>query len=67
VKRLYEHCALAFSPAFEARMQGFLAENAADKHGTHKYAPAVFGLDVAELERRYAFYTDRHDVHGARA
>ena len=47
------------------RMRRFLADNRADKHGTHKYAPAVFGLDAADLERRYAFYTARHDVHGA--
>jgi len=26
----------------------------------------VFGLDVAQLERRYAFYTQRYDVRGAR-
>jgi phosphatidylethanolamine-binding protein (PEBP) family uncharacterized protein len=45
-------------------MRRFLGENASDKHGVHKYAPAVFGLDVAELEGRYAFYTQRHDVRG---
>jgi hypothetical protein len=67
VRRIYEHFGLATSKAFEARMQRFLADNAADKHGVHKYAPAAFGLDVAELDLRYAFYTQRHDVRGTRA
>ncbi|HEY8120167.1 MAG TPA: sulfotransferase [Myxococcota bacterium] len=67
VKRIYDRFGLDFSSAFEARMRAFLADNASDKHGVHKYAPAVFGLDIAQLERRYAFYTQRHDVRGATA
>jgi hypothetical protein len=63
-KRIYRHFALELSSEAEARMQRFLAENAADKHGVHKYAPAAFGLDVRALEERYAFYTARHDVLG---
>jgi len=66
VKRIYARFELAFSAAFEARIRAFLADNAADKHGVHKYAPAVFGLDTAQLERRYAFYTQRYDVRGER-
>jgi hypothetical protein len=66
VKRLYERFGLEFSAEFEARMRAFLAANASDKHGVHKYAPAAFGLDPAQLERRYAFYTQRYDVRGAR-
>ncbi len=67
VKRLYQRFALELSGEAEARMRRFLGDNASDKHGVHKYAPAVFGLDVAELEARYAFYTQRHDVRGARS
>ncbi|HEU4429731.1 MAG TPA: sulfotransferase, partial [Myxococcota bacterium] len=66
VKRIYERFALPFSSDFEARIRAFLADNAQDKHGVHKYAPEVFGLDAAQLERRYAFYTQRYDVRGAR-
>ena len=66
VKRLYERFALPFSGEFESRMRAFLAANASDKHGVHKYTPASFGLDAARLERRYAFYSARHDVRGAR-
>ena len=65
-KRLYQHFALELSGEAEHRMRRFLSENASDKHGVHKYAPGVFGLDTAELERRYAFYSERHDVRGAR-
>jgi hypothetical protein len=64
VRRLYQRFALEYSGEAEARMRRFLSENASDKHGVHKYAPAVFGLDSAELARRYAFYTQRHDVRG---
>lgn len=67
VKRLYERFELDFSGEFESRLRRFVADNASDKHGVHKYAPAAFGLDLAELERRYAFYTRVHDVRGARA
>ncbi len=67
VKRVYQHFALELSGQAEQRMRRFLGENASDKHGVHKYALAVFGLETAELERRYAFYSERHDVLGARA
>lgn len=66
VQRLYERLGLAFTSEFESRMRAFLAANASDKHGVHRYTPATFGLDAAALERRYAFYTQRHDVRGAR-
>jgi LPS sulfotransferase NodH len=66
VKRLYERFALPFTSAFESRMRAFLAANASDKHGVHRYTPASFGLDAARLEQRYAFYTRRYDVRSAR-
>jgi hypothetical protein len=66
VKRLYERFGLDFTSEFEARMRVFLAANASDKHGVHKYTPASFGLDATQLDARYAFYTQRHDVRGAR-
>jgi hypothetical protein len=65
VKRLYERFELEFTSELESRMRAFLAANASDKHGVHKYAPASFGLDANELDARYAFYTQRHDVRGA--
>jgi LPS sulfotransferase NodH len=67
VKRLYERFGLELGSEFETRMRAFLAANASDKHGVHSYAPAAFGLDSAQLEQRYAFYTRAYDVRGARA
>jgi hypothetical protein len=67
VKRIYERFGLPFSAELEARMREFLGANASDKHGVHRYSPAAFGLDPAQLERRYAFYTQCYDVRGARA
>ncbi|MBM4385721.1 MAG: sulfotransferase [Deltaproteobacteria bacterium] len=65
VKRLYERFGLDFTSELESRMRAFLAANAADKHGVHKYTPASFGLSAAELDARYAFYTRHHDVRGS--
>ncbi len=67
VERIYRHLDLAFSRDAEQRMRQFLADNASDKHGVHKYAPETFGLERSALDERYRFYTDRHDVRGARA
>jgi LPS sulfotransferase NodH len=64
VKRIYERFGLVFTSELESRMRAFLAANASDKHGVHRYALATFGLDAAALERRYAFYTERFDVRG---
>jgi hypothetical protein len=65
VKRIYERFGLDFTGELEARMRAFLAANASDKHGVHKYTPASFGLDATRLDARYAFYTARHDVRGS--
>jgi LPS sulfotransferase NodH len=65
VKRIYERFGLEFGSEFETRMRAFLAANASDKHGVHRYAPAAFGLDAEQLEQRYAFYTRAYDVRGS--
>jgi hypothetical protein len=60
VRRIYQHFELTLDAETEARMRAFLADNAADKHGVHRYAPEAFGLDLEALAARYRFYTARH-------
>jgi hypothetical protein len=62
IARLYEHLGLVLSAEAEARMRRFLADNARDKHGSHRYALADAGLDAATERRRYARYQERHRV-----
>ena len=62
VRRIYEQLDLAFTPDFEANMRRFLAENAADKHGTHRYSLHDGGLDPDRERRRFAFYQKRFAV-----
>jgi hypothetical protein len=62
VRRIYEHFGLDFTPTFEARLSGFLATHAADKHGTHRYTLADAGLGVDAERRRYAAYQEHCGV-----
>ena len=59
VRRMYDHFDLPLTPAVEARMRRFLAENPKEKHGPHRYTLAQFGLDPDEEQRRYRAYRER--------
>lgn len=47
---------IAMTGEARRRMTAFLRDNPAGRHGTHAYAPAGFGLDTADLDRRFAAY-----------
>lgn len=56
VRRIYSHFGLQLTPASEAAMQNFLAENRKGKHGQHSYDASVFGVDAVgdhEVIREY--------------
>ena len=59
VRRMYDRFDLPLTPAVEARMRRFLAENPKEKHGPHRYTLAQFGLDPDEERRRYHAYRER--------
>jgi hypothetical protein len=59
IRRIYAHFDMTLSPLAEKRMRAFLADNAADKHGAHRYTLGAAGLDVETERRRYAAY-QRH-------
>jgi hypothetical protein len=61
IRGIYENWDVELRPEVEARMRDFLADNAQDKHGTHRYSFADTGLDAGEIleqSRRYREYFD---------
>jgi hypothetical protein len=63
IKRVYEMAGLAFTPAAEAQIDGFLAANPRGKHGQVQYdLEGDFGIDVGAVRERFAFYYARFPV-----
>jgi len=62
IRRIYGHFDMPLSPLAEERVRAFLAENAADKHGTHRYTLGAAGLDVEAERRRYARYQQHFGI-----
>jgi hypothetical protein len=63
IKRVYEMAGLAFTPAAEAQIDGFLAANPRGKHGQVQYdLSGDFGIDVGAVRERFAFYYERFPV-----
>src|SRR3546814_12587809 len=49
-----------FTPATEAGVLGWLAENPAGKHGKHKYSLEEFGLNEQAVRDVYADYIETY-------
>ena len=61
IRSIYDHLGAELTPAVEARIRTFFADNEADKFGRHGYTFADTGLDpdaVMEKARRYCDYFD---------
>jgi hypothetical protein len=41
-------------------MENWRRNSPRDKHGSHTYDVAEFGIDREQLRRRFAFYSDRY-------
>lgn len=59
VRRIYRHFDLPLSDATLERMRRYVATHPKDRHGTHVYTLAQFGLDADVERRRYREYWDR--------
>lgn len=59
VTRVYEHFDIPVTDEVRAGALGYLDENPRDKHGTHEYSLAEFGLDEAGVSARFAGYRER--------
>ncbi|UVO54250.1 sulfotransferase [Sphingomonas sp. SUN039] len=64
IEQLYDWLGEELTDTTRARMQAWRAANAREKHGSHKVDPTDFGIDVATLAARFAFYTGRFGVAG---
>jgi hypothetical protein len=62
IRRLYERFGMRYGDEAESRMRRFLAENASDKHGAHRYRFADTGIDPAEARERFRRYVEYFDV-----
>jgi hypothetical protein len=58
VRRLYAHFDYRLTAETEAKMEAFMRNNPRDKHGSHSYAPEVFGIDPAHDRERFRPYID---------
>lgn len=59
VRRVHAHAGLPLTPEHETALRGWLRANPQDRHGRHRYDPAEFGLDEAELRAGFAAYAAR--------
>lgn len=62
VRRVYAFCGLVLDPAVEAAMRRWIADNAKDKHGAHRYAPEDFGLTAGAIADAFAHYTAEYGI-----
>jgi hypothetical protein len=63
VSRIYERAGLPMTAEATASVDGFLAENARGRHGQVVYdLPGDFGVDPAEVRRRFDFYFARFPI-----
>ena len=59
VERLYAWLGEQLTDATRAAIERWRADTPREKHGSHTYDAADFGLDPAQLRERFRFYTDR--------
>lgn len=59
VEKVYAHLGLDYTPQVADGVRGYLAANPRDKHGTHTYTLAEFGLEEDEVRAAFADYNER--------
>lgn len=62
VAGLYARMGIDLSDATRRTMEEFIAANRADKHGTHQYSAADFGLSPDRVRADFADYIDHFEV-----
>lgn len=62
VRRIYRHFGLPLDAAAEQAMQAHVAAHPKDKHGSHDYALAEFGLEARQLRECFADYIERFGI-----
>jgi hypothetical protein len=62
IRDAYERLGIVYSDAFDQALARRNAERPKGKFGVHGYAAADYGLDEADISRRFAFYTSALQV-----
>ncbi|ADP81325.1 sulfotransferase family protein [Pseudofrankia inefficax] len=62
VERLYRSLGIELPEPTRSLMADWWRTNSEDRAGARRYDPAEFGLDPADLRRRFGFYTDRFGI-----
>ncbi len=62
LEQLYSWLGEEFTADACRRMQAWRDSTPRDKHGSHEYDPADFGLDPARLREQFRFYSERFGV-----
>jgi hypothetical protein len=65
VRRMYAHFGYPLSPEVEAKMATFMADNTRDKHGSHTYTAADFGIDPERDRGPFQEYIDHFGLDEA--
>jgi len=59
IRSVYEYFGWCLSREAEQRMRTALANQPQEQNGFHHYEPSQFGLEAAEVERRFSAYRER--------
>jgi hypothetical protein len=62
VQELSEHFQLHNPPDYDARLDAYLSERRGDERGKHVYSAERYGIDPAEVHRRYAPYLEAFQI-----
>ena len=62
VRKIYDHFNWPLSDSIEERMRQVLAHQPPEQVGTHRYLPAQFGLEAAEMGNLFRNYCARFDL-----
>lgn len=60
VRGLYEKMGRNLTAEAELRMQGWLRRNEHEKHGSHQYNPADYGVEPEKIKKMFAEYYSRY-------
>lgn len=62
VRRAYDHFGMELTESAASKMQGFIDDNPADKHGKHAYRFQDTGLDLGETRALFKPYQDYFNI-----
>lgn len=60
--RVCDFAGIPTSPYARSRLRRFVQRNPQGRHGAHRYSLAEYGLDPADLDRRFATYRTQFDL-----